>query len=51
MVKHNHKGKSVLIITHAINIRAIAYYFNGMPPDYDFSVTPLDSGEMMMLQN
>jgi probable phosphoglycerate mutase len=51
MVKLEYKGKNVLIVTHAINTRAMIYYLQGMPTDYDFSLVPLDSGEMMMLEN
>jgi broad specificity phosphatase PhoE len=36
MIAENHKGKNVLIVTHAGNIRVIDYYFNGKPRDYDF---------------
>ena len=36
MIAEDHKGKNVLIVTHAANIRVIDYYFNDKPKDYDF---------------
>jgi broad specificity phosphatase PhoE len=37
MVVQDHKGKNVLIVTHAANIRVINYYFNDKPKDYNFN--------------
>ncbi len=45
------KGKNVLIVTHAANIRAIVYYYQNKPKDYDFGVTPINSGEFMTFEN
>lgn len=51
MIKEKHKGKNVLIVTHAANIRAINYYFLGKPKDFDFNKTPIKSGELITLEN
>ena len=51
MVKNAFKSKNVLIVTHAANIRAIAYFFLGMPEDYDFNVTLIKSGELLTFEN
>ncbi len=50
-VSESCKGKNILIVTHAANIRAIVYYFQGKPADYDFSSTPVKSGEMIVFEN
>ena len=36
MIMDEHKGKNVLIVTHAANARVINYYFTGKPQNYDF---------------
>jgi broad specificity phosphatase PhoE len=36
MVAEKHKGKNVLIVTHAANIQIMDYYFKGKPSDYNF---------------
>lgn len=51
MVKDEYKGKNVLIVTHAANIRVLVYYFWGKPKDYDFHKTIIDSGELITLNN
>ena len=51
MIRDEYKGKNVLIVTHAANIRAIIYYFLGKPKDYDFNKTLIKSGELMTFEN
>ena len=51
MLAREYKGKNVLIVTHAANIRAINYYFLGKPADYDFNQTPVKSGGLMLFEN
>jgi len=51
MVKDEYKGKNVLVVTHAANVRAITYHFLGKPKDYDFNKTPIKSGELMTFEN
>ena len=53
MVQHESQfiGKNVLIVTHAVNIRVIVYYFMGMPEGFDFNVTPIQSGESLTFKN
>jgi probable phosphoglycerate mutase len=46
-----HKGKNVLIVTHAANTRIINYYFNGKPKNYDFGKRVIEKGELIMLEN
>jgi len=51
MIKAKYNGKNLLIVTHAANVRIIAYYFLGQPKDYDFNITPIKSGEVMTFEN
>lgn len=51
MIKAEHKGKNILIVTHAANIRVITYYYLGKPKNYDFSKTPIKSGEVITFEN
>ncbi|GHU80980.1 phosphoglycerate mutase [Clostridia bacterium] len=51
MVRDEHKGENVLIVTHAANIRAISYYFLGKPKDFDLNKTPIKSGELITFEN
>jgi len=51
MVKDKYSGKNLLIITHAANVRIIAYYFLGKPEDYDFNTTPIKSGGLITFEN
>jgi probable phosphoglycerate mutase len=47
MVKDECKGKNTLIVTHAANVRAIIYCFQGKPKEYDFHKTLIDNGGAM----
>ena len=51
VIAKEHKGKNVLIVTHAVNTRVINYYFTGSPKDYDFSNRVVDKGEFIILNN
>jgi broad specificity phosphatase PhoE len=51
MIMDEYKGKNVLIVTHAVNIRVLIYYFLGKPKSYDFSKTPIKSGELITFEN
>jgi probable phosphoglycerate mutase len=50
-IMREHKGKNVLIVTHAANTRVINYYFNDKPKDYDFMKRVVDSGRFIKLEN
>ncbi len=47
----SYAGRNVLIVTHAANIRAIVYCFLGKPENYDFTKTPIKSGELITFEN
>lgn len=52
MITEDHKGENVLIVTHAVNIRVIDYYFNGKPKDYDFiKPTVIKNGGLHIFEN
>jgi len=51
MLREQYKGKNLLIVTHAANVRVITYYFLGKPKDYDFNKTPIKSGELITFEN
>ena len=51
MITKEHRGKNVLIVTHAVNARVIDYYFKGKPGDYDFYKRVIDKGESITYQN
>jgi probable phosphoglycerate mutase len=51
MIAEDHKGKNVLIVTHAVNIRVINYYFNGKPKDYDFIKHVIKTGGLLTFEN
>ena len=51
MIAEDHKGKNVLIVTHAVNIRVINYYFNGKPKDYDFNKHVIKTGGLLTFEN
>ena len=51
MIAEEYRGKNVLIVTHAANIRFIDYYFTGKPKDYDFSKTAAGSGGLLTYEN
>ena len=45
------KGKNVLIVTHAANVRVINYYFKGKPKDYDFNKAIAGNNEFLIFEN
>jgi probable phosphoglycerate mutase len=51
MIMQDYKGKNVLIVTHAANIRVIDYYFKGKPQNYDLGRTPVGSGGLLTYEN
>ena len=50
-VVKDYKEKNVLIVTHSVNARAINYYFNGKPKDYDFFISVVKNGGLLTLEN
>ena len=52
MITEEYKGKNVLIVTHAANIRVIEYYYSGKPGDYDFmKPTIIQNGGLLTYEN
>lgn len=51
IIMEKHKGKNVLIVTHAANTRVINYYFKGKPKNYDFRKMVVEKGELITLEN
>jgi len=51
IIKQEHKGKNVLIVTHAANARVINYYFIGKPKDYDFNKAVAINNEFLTFEN
>ena len=51
IVMQEHKGKNILIVTHAANARVINYYFTGKPKDYDFSKGVARNNEIITFEN
>ena len=51
MIDTKYRSKNVLIVTHAANVRVLIYYFLGEPQDYDFTNTPIKSGELITFDN
>ena len=51
IIAQEHKGKNILIVTHAANARVINYYFNGKPKDYDFSKAVAGNNEFLTFEN
>lgn len=51
IIMKEHKGKNVLIVTHAANARVIDYYFKGKPKHYDFSNRVVEKGELITFEN
>ena len=51
LLMDKYKSKNILIVTHAANTRAINYYFNGKPKDYDFFKKVVDNGGVITLEN
>ena len=50
-INAEHKGKNVLIVTHAANVRVINYYFTGKPKNYDFTKRIIDKAEFITFAN
>ena len=50
-IVEKHKGKNVLIVTHAANARIINYYFSGKPEDYDFTKSVGGNCEVMSFES
>jgi probable phosphoglycerate mutase len=51
IIMEEHKGKNILIVTHAANARVINYYFMGKPKNYDFGKRVVEKGELITLDN
>jgi probable phosphoglycerate mutase len=51
LIREEHKGENVLIVTHSANARVIHYYFTGKPANYDFSKSIIKKGGLMKLEN
>jgi len=51
LIMQEHKGKNVLIVTHAANARVINYYFSGKPMDYDFTKGVARNNEVITFEN
>ena len=50
IIMQEHKGKNILIVTHAANARVINYYFTGKPNDYDFGKTVAKNNEILIFE-
>lgn len=51
IIKNEHKGENILIVTHAINTRVINYYFTGKPTDYNWNKRVMEKGEVITYYN
>lgn len=51
VIMKEHKGKNVLIVTHAGNVRVINYYFTGKPEGYNFVKKVIEKGELITYEN
>jgi len=51
LIMNKHKGKNILIVTHAANARVINYYFKGKPKDYDFIKAVAQNNEFLIFEN
>lgn len=51
IITEKYKGKNVLIISHAINIRVINWYFTGKPPKCDIKNRIINKGEFITYEN
>lgn len=51
MVMKKYRGKNVLIVTHAANVRVINYYFTGKQEDYDFKIAVSKKGGLLTYEN
>lgn len=50
-IMEKHKGKNVLIVTHAANARVVNYYFKGKPKDYNFFKAVTSNNEFLIYEN
>lgn len=50
-ITEKHKGRNVLIVTHAANARVINYYFKGKPNDYNFMKAVCKNNEFLTFEN
>ncbi len=46
-----YKGKNILIVTHAANVRVINYFFKGKPKNYDFKKAVAGKNEFLTYDN
>lgn len=51
MITEEYKGKNILIVTHAANVRVINYYFTGKPKEYDFRKAVAPNGEVITFES
>ena len=51
MIARDYKGKNVLIVTHAANIRVIDHCFTGKPVGYGLGSAPVESGGLITYEN
>ena len=51
MIRNDHNGEDVLIVTHSANARIIHYYFIGKPKDYDFRKSVVKNGGLLTFEN
>jgi probable phosphoglycerate mutase len=51
VIMKEHKGKNVLIVTHAGNVRVINYYFTGKPEGYNFTKKVIEMGKLITYEN
>ncbi len=51
VITEEYKGKNVLIVTHAGNVRVINYYFNGKPKDFNFAKAVVKMGGVLKFEN
>ena len=50
-IEEKHRGKNILIVTHAANARVINYYFNGKPDNYNFTKGVCRNNEFLSFEN
>lgn len=51
VIMNEYKGKNVLIVTHAGNVRVINYYFTGKPEGYNFVKKVIEKGGLITYEN
>lgn len=51
IIAEKHKGKNVLVVTHAANARVVNYYFTGKPKDYDWNKEVVQKSKLLTLEN